>query len=284
MSFNGRKPGSDPGNERSSRSAPTKLKIMPLVFTPVYQNTLTGANQNPLDPTNLSNAGLNNLQVLNHQGIGTVLGDYNVGLYIGSPSLSNDQYVSVNLVSLTNAGELDIYIRSNAGLSTYYDFGLLDNEDGTAECYLFGSGVIFDRTVTLVPNEVWVLGIVGTTIYVLRNGAIFFKGTNSDFASGTAGFSLYPSVAVTDAIVTNVTIGNLSGSQDAAYSVPDDRNYGTFPNNAIDVQGTETYTVPAHPSRTAPVDSRAAGAPVDSRVSGSIPINSRAPGTFGPGE
>jgi hypothetical protein len=58
------------------------------------------------------------------------------------------------------------------------------------------------------------------------------------------------------------------------YSVPDCRDYGVFPNNSVDVQGTLTYVIPAHPSHPAPVDSRAAGAPVDSRAGGG-PINSR---------
>lgn len=60
-----------------------------------------------------------------------------------------------------------------------------------------------------------------------------------------------------------------------AYSIPDCRNYGVFPNDSVDVQGTETFTVPAHPSTTPPVDSRAAGAPVDSRVAAIIPVNCR---------
>jgi hypothetical protein len=59
-----------------------------------------------------------------------------------------------------------------------------------------------------------------------------------------------------------------------AYSVPDDRDYSVFPNTAIDVQGTETYVVPTHPSRTEPVDSRE-NKPVDSRKSPNIPENSR---------
>jgi hypothetical protein len=65
------------------------------------------------------------------------------------------------------------------------------------------------------------------------------------------------------------------------YSVPDCRNYATFPNNSVSVNGTLTYTVNAQPSHSAPVDSRAAGAPV---ASGTYPQNSRTPGTFGPGE
>lgn len=67
------------------------------------------------------------------------------------------------------------------------------------------------------------------------------------------------------------------------YSVPDCRNYATFPNNSIEVNATKTYTVPSVDSRVAgaPVDSRAAGAPVPS---GTYPQNSRAPGLYGPNE
>ncbi len=87
-----------------------------------------------------------------------------------------------------------------------------------------------------------------------------------------------------------VHLATISGNQPHqfctgnAYSEPDDRNFGVFPNNAENVQGTLIYDVPVHPSHSAPVDSRAAGAPVDSRVAAVIPVNSRAPGTFGPNE
>ena len=92
-----------------------------------------------------------------------------------------------------------------------------------------------------------------------------------------------------DVTVTNPTnastIGTLAASFTVTashYSVPDCRDYGNFPNLPVDVNGTETYIIPS-------VDSRAAGAPVDSRVSipvasGTYPQNSRTPGTFGPGE
>lgn len=68
------------------------------------------------------------------------------------------------------------------------------------------------------------------------------------------------------------------------YSVPDDRDYYTFPNNAVDVQGTLTYTVQRY-------ESRAAGAsrdcrtvvPVDCRISSYIPQNSRAGGSSSSG-
>jgi len=73
-----------------------------------------------------------------------------------------------------------------------------------------------------------------------------------------------------------------------AHSIPDDRNYGNFPNDSRDVQGTLTYDVPSifcffywfdtlfDRTEPQPVDSRVAGAPEDSRVADIIPVNSRA--------
>jgi hypothetical protein len=66
------------------------------------------------------------------------------------------------------------------------------------------------------------------------------------------------------------------------YSVPDDRTYNVFPNNAENNQGTLIYDAPAHPSTPATVDSRV-DKPTDSRVAANIPQNSRTPGTYGPG-
>jgi hypothetical protein len=188
---------------------------MPLTFTPIYSNTLTGANQNPLDPTNLSNASYANLQILSGTAQATLLNQYNVGLYHGTPALGNDQYVSINLVGLANTGELDLLIRSDSTFAVdYYDFGIIDGGDGTTEIFLTNaSGFLFDRVEgVLPPNETWFVGCVGTTFYILRNGNLYFKGTDSSFATGQAGFSLFPTVALTDALATNLVIGNLSGS------------------------------------------------------------------------
>lgn len=66
-----------------------------------------------------------------------------------------------------------------------------------------------------------------------------------------------------------------------AYSVPDSRIFGNFPNDSRDVNGTLIYDVDAHPSYTPPEDSRATGSPI---ASGTYPQNSRTPGTYGPGE
>lgn len=88
-------------------------------------------------------------------------------------------------------------------------------------------------------------------------------------------------------VITGATFSSMNPPQPTppvtAYSVPDCRNYGNFPNDSVNVNGTLTYTVPSVDSRTAgaPVDSRAAGAPV---ACGTYPQNSRTLGLYGPDE
>jgi hypothetical protein len=92
----------------------------------------------------------------------------------------------------------------------------------------------------------------------------------------------------------NITGVNFTGSN--VYSQPDARNYGNFPNDSINVNNTLQYTVPSvfslrywfdllfNRTQPLPLDSRKAGAVADSRNGESTPENSRAPGTYGPGE
>jgi hypothetical protein len=66
------------------------------------------------------------------------------------------------------------------------------------------------------------------------------------------------------------------------YSVPDCRNFGTFPNASRNVNATLTYDVQTSSNSAVPgTDSRKAGAPV---LSSSLLQNSRTPGVFGPNE
>jgi len=65
-----------------------------------------------------------------------------------------------------------------------------------------------------------------------------------------------------------------------AYSVPDCRGYATFPNTAINVQQTETYTGQISNNSSVPgTDSRIVK-PTDDRTAANIPENSRNPPPF----
>lgn len=104
--------------------------------------------------------------------------------------------------------------------------------------------------------------------------------TISGLANGTysltpslTGFTFTPTSAsktINGADILNVNFTASNGS--SAKSVKDCR---IPPNGSLDVNGTQLYVVPASTAHLRPVDSRAAGAPVDCRVS-AVPQNSRA--------
>lgn len=122
---------------------------------------------------------------------------------------------------------------------------------------------------------------------VFQNG--FQVGMAQDYTamytSGFPGIYLAASATASLAQISSWAGGNANviPPYPIAYSVPDCRDYGNFPNLSINVNGTLTYTVPSVDSRKAgpPVDSRKAGPPT---ACGTYPQNSRTPGTFGPGE
>ncbi len=69
-----------------------------------------------------------------------------------------------------------------------------------------------------------------------------------------------------------------------AYSVPDCRVPPAGPNSSRTVQGTKIYDVQTSSNSTIPSTDSRVTKPTDCRVSPNIPQNSRAPGTFAPGE
>lgn len=108
------------------------------------------------------------------------------------------------------------------------------------------------------------------TIPGLADGDFVVTPTN-------AGFAFTPTsqnVTVSGADVTGVNFSSALG----VYSPVDSRDFATFPNQFRTVQGSKIYDVQTSSNASVPsADSRAAGAPVDSRVAPNIPQNSRAP-------
>ena len=115
---------------------------------------------------------------------------------------------------------------------------------------------------------------------VLANGVAYII---TPIKSGAVFSPLNSSQTVFNADISGINFTATSGS--TAYSVPDCRVTPFGPNASRTVQGTKIYDVQVSDNSAVPgVDSRAAGAPVDCRVSPNIPQNSRTPGTYGPGE
>jgi hypothetical protein len=212
---------------------------MALIFTPVYSNTLTGANQNPLDPTNIGNGGFANIRIQTATGRGTSTSNYNEAYYIGSPALSNDQYVSVEIAHWTSAvdNELNLGIRDvNGSGSSSYELSVTDNDDGTVWTEIDvtdGSGNILNTLyqnqadVLPVANDVFTLFAIGSTIGLIKNGSTVYQGTDSTYTAGSALLSVLaaPTSALT---VNNLVYGNVtspssggtSRTEFAAKSIP----------------------------------------------------------------
>lgn len=138
------------------------------------------------------------------------------------------------------------------------------------------------------------VGKAGVTVnYSGPTSGSVTSGSNGNYAITNLGdgtYTITPSLAgfafvpiSQTVILQGVTVANVNFT--TPYSVPDCRNYGSFPNQSRDVQGTLIYDVQTSSNHSIPpTDSRIAGAPVDCRKSPNIPQNSRKAGTFGPGE
>lgn len=210
----------------------------------------------------------------------------------------DDQWAQIKFTHFQNTingdTESSIWLRSDSGGENAYQFSFAAKGNGTLDVNLnvfVGNSQVAQPLATQsagVPAEdgdIFRVASIGTTHIIWQNGNVIGVCTDTNVASGAVNIEITVNTDVTTVRLNNFSGGNFAPpTPSGAYSVPDDRNYSVFPNNAINVQGTETYTVPAHPSTVVPVDSRLAGAPVDSRVAAIIPENSRTPGTYGPGE
>lgn len=160
-------------------------------------------------------------------------------------------------------------------------------------------------SITATFNISGVVGVGGATVTYTgtASGSVTADASGSYMISnlGVGSYTIIPSLAGYTFVPTSnneiITSSDISGVNFTAsltptvYSVIDSRNYGNFPNDSRDVQGTLTFDVPS-------VDSRAAGEPesclrywfdisfnrtqplpVDSRIAPNIPENSR---TFPP--
>jgi hypothetical protein len=218
-------------------------------------------------------------------------------------------YLRANSVDGSPLFRFSISTLADNQFGYYVDVLSVNNSQGTiytlAESQTGGDG-FGDVYLNFVNGDVFTFAIIGPVtsgnLYVLRNGSVLFTAplnmSDGQNPSATGPNSGYPGMQLdvtnadsspdplgpsTDVQINNIEIGTVSGSLSGAYSQPDCRNFGNFPNNSVNINGTLTYTVQKFESRAAgaPTDSRAAGAPV---ASGTYPQNSRTPGIFGPDE
>lgn len=260
---------------------------MSFTFTPIATDNFT-PNANPLNPAHWSQSTdgqgeFEPLQALNGTCIATSDDNIDFGEFYTGTSFPSNQYVQIKLVSFVADGEsgFALWLRSSSDAANQYGVSILnlDATHASAEIGVIVNGLENDFAIlpsfTITAGDVFIFAAIGTTLYLLQNGTVILQGTDSTFNSGLVGIDIDPFTPPNaTCVVLSSFVAGSAAIAGTAYSVPDDRDYSVFPNNAVNVQGTETYTVPAHPSHPAPTDSRAAE-PTDSREAAIIPENSR---------
>lgn len=212
--------------------------------------------------------------------------------------LPNDQYAEMVVTACTGNGFCGVGVRSDITSFLGYEISIGGPLGASVQVELANTGPDagqLDLIGTFAVNIGDTIGVsaIGSTITAYVNRVAVLSGIDTQWISGTSFIEMVDATSVNNTKIASFACGRASLSN--AYSVPDARNFGTFPNSFRTVQGTQIFDVPSsyslrcwfdtafNPTQPLPIDSRVAGV-TDSRVASIIPQNSRTPGTYGPGE
>jgi hypothetical protein len=272
---------------------------MSIFLAQLASDNFQRANESPLihPPWSTDTFGQAGLQIISHLAQGTATNTDCTEIYTGV-SLPNDQYASATLgAGILGNANLVLGVRmvdngsvSLGGMPGYFTRISGTSNGGTWTIQDGSGGHVLTNGAGLTVNsgDVFVLAVIGTTIYLFQNGVQITSVVNALWSSGSAMLVCATGTSASAVQVSAFATGKASltpGGTGTGYSVPDCRVSPAGPNSSRVVQGTLIYDVqtssnPAIP----PTDSRATGAPVDSRQSSQTPLNSRTPGVFGPEE
>lgn len=257
-----------------------------ITLTPQFSDTFLYGDTNPLpSPWTQPDAGIFTapLQSVSHLAQTVTPGDFGGARYNGS-ALPNNQYASVKIAAIAALPAVPVLqccVRENAAMSSGYDIFLTVSGNGYVSITVEATAAIY-VTANFIPyaaNDVFTIAVVGTTVYALRNGVVVVYASFSASSSGFAGIALGSSTANADIEASSFAVGAAAlGGGAVGWSPVDARASHTFPTlpntGVVQSDGSVFYTGQTSSNSTLPpTDSRAAGAPVDSRAS--KPVNSR---------
>lgn len=261
---------------------------MSIFLTQLASDNFQRANESPLihPPWSTDTFGQGGLQIISHLAQGTATFTDCTEIYTGV-SLPNDQYASATLGAgiVGNANlVLGVRMTDNGSVSLGGMPGYFTRIAGTGNWTLQdgSGGHVLASGAGLIVNsaDVFVLAAIGTTLYLIQNGAQVTSVVNTLWSTGSAMLVCATGASASAVQVSNFACGKAStspGGTGIGFSTPDCRIYGGFPNTGVvQSDGTIFYTGETSSNKAIPpTDSRAAGASVDSRVSPNIPTNSR---------
>jgi hypothetical protein len=171
------------------------LQLVQFIGGPVQLalDTFLRPNENPLDATRWTLIpGYGSLQIVSERCEGTDPVDGSAELYTGI-AWPNNQYAETYIQASVSGAEFDLLLRTNGDLSEYYDFGFVDNGNGTADVYIIvaaasipGSGnILFENTaLPFSYGDKFTAIIVGGQLIFMQNGTPFLEAYDYTIASG----------------------------------------------------------------------------------------------------
>jgi hypothetical protein len=168
---------------------------MSLIFTPIFDETFSGPDSNPIDPAKWTPAQAGQLQQLNHFLCSGVEGSVCTSNYTAVMLLS-DQYVDVHIHNLDNQTDCEIILRSDALQNNCYVLYVDGLGNGTADSAIVSyvdnnpTEILDFGTIPFSNGDVIRFAAVGTALYGYKNGVLLGSVNNVDHASGLTGFFL----------------------------------------------------------------------------------------------
>jgi len=179
------------------------------VFTPTVTDNFT-PNANPLNSANwtLFGAGFSPLQASSGACIGTSIGSDCDELYT-RVSFTNDQYAQFTLNAL-GEGVAGSFVRASLAGSDGYALELVGPLGTGVDCSLSDNETeIFDTTITANAGDVFILAVIGTTLYVFQNNfqVPIITATDTQLSSGLPGLFCGPAFTLGDSSIGNFVAG-----------------------------------------------------------------------------
>lgn len=185
------------------------------VLAPIGSDSFNRTNENPLNSTNWAAInGLSALQILSDLCCGTAAGSESGDLF--KTSAPNDQYVQATLAAANNGGFFFLHCRFTGGASFFgYELQLQPGSGGSGHVVINSVNGTPTQLAslsfpTVSQSDVWVLAVVGTTLYAVQNGTQALSVTDSTYSSGSTGLMIEPNNPLGTTGFTNFVMGSAS--------------------------------------------------------------------------
>jgi hypothetical protein len=229
---------------------------MSLTLTQTNSDNFTRANESPLvtPPWTVVGQGL---QIVSNLCEATVVSGNDTEVYSGT-ALAADQYAAATISNMSADGsDIFLFVRLQANNNDNSGYELLLQKGSASSSYqLFSvtggslTSILFSSGITISNGDVWAVAVVGSTLYVVRNGTVLGTVTNTTWSSGSfSGLGIQTASALTDVQLSLFSIGTASNA--STFSISGNAgvasatvSYSGAAIGSVTADGSGNYTIP----------------------------------------